>query len=127
MKNKENRERNILKRVFLSELEVKTLERRMKESRSPNFSSYARRHLLAPVVVNVDMETLNQVVFQLNRIGNNLNQIAKIANQNKSISAETIEEVSKVCSGLDRYVKRNIKTMARKIETDYATALKEKN
>lgn len=122
----ENRDRTIQKKFYLSEIENRMLERLMAEAKSPNFSSYARKRLLVPVVVNVDTDSFNQMVFQLNRIGNNLNQIAKVANQTKDINPQTLDDVVNLCKGLDRYVKRSMKAALEKLEEDYQEALEEK-
>ncbi|KXT71870.1 Orf 9 protein [Streptococcus sp. DD10] len=106
----ENRDRPILKRVFFSEIEIRILERLMAEAKSPNFSSYARKHLLVPTVINIDTNGFEQMTYQLNRIGNNVNQLAKVANKNQRIDREQIEELQKMLRGLDRYVKRTMKS-----------------
>lgn len=114
----ENRERAIQKKVRFSEIEIRMLDRLMAEAKSPSFSSYARRRLLTPVIVNVDTDGFNQMVFQLNRIGNNLNQIAKVAHQTKTVDSEMLDDVVSLCKSLDRYVKRSMKNGLQKIEEE---------
>ncbi|HEM3674631.1 TPA: plasmid mobilization relaxosome protein MobC [Streptococcus suis] len=79
----ENRYRPNLKIVFLSDQELATLNDRIGQSGCKNFSAYARKVLLNPNMTFLTIETSNYegLVFELKRIGNNLNQIARTVNQ----------------------------------------------
>ena len=46
MDNKANRQRNIQKKFFVSELENKIIEKNMREANLQNFSTYARKSCL---------------------------------------------------------------------------------
>ena len=80
------RYRTNLKKVFLTDSELHQLNERIAKSNCQNFSVYARRVLLNPnmsfVIINTD--TYDRLVFELRRIGNNINQIAKHLNENKN-------------------------------------------
>ncbi len=73
------RYRTNLKKVFLTDPELHQLNERIAKSNCQNFSVYARKVLLNPnmsfVMINTD--TYDQLVFELRRIGNNINQIAR--------------------------------------------------
>lgn len=80
----ENRYRTNLKKVFLTDQELATLNDRIGQSGCKNFSAYARKVLLNPNMTFLTIDTSNyeELVFELKRIGNNLNQIARTVNFN---------------------------------------------
>ena len=74
----ENRYRNNLKKVFLSDSELGQLKHCIDQSGCQSFSEYARRTLLDPGMnfITIDTTGYQDLVFELKRIGNNINQIA---------------------------------------------------
>ena len=78
----ENRYRTNLKKVFLTDQELATLHDHIGQSRYKNFSAYARKVLLNPNMTFLIIDTSNyeDLVFELRRIGNNINQIARAIN-----------------------------------------------
>ncbi|HEL1934601.1 TPA: plasmid mobilization relaxosome protein MobC [Streptococcus suis] len=79
----ENRYRTNLKKVFLTDQELATLNDRIGQSGCKNFSAYARKVLLNPnmTFLTIDTSNYDDLVFELKRIGNNINQIARTVNQ----------------------------------------------
>jgi len=77
------RYRTNLKKVFLTDPELHQLNERIAKSTCQNFSVYARKVLLNPNMTFLTIDTSNyeDLVFELKRIGNNLNQIARTVNQ----------------------------------------------
>ena len=47
------------------------------------------------VIKNYDMKQFNHLIMSFNRIGNELNQIAKVANSTQSVYAKDIEDMKK--------------------------------
>ena len=96
------RYRTNLKKVFLTDLELNQLNDRITKSHCQNFSVYARKVLLNPnmAFVTINTDTYEQLVFELRRIGNNINQIASAINQSHLISQEQLQELSKGVSEL---------------------------
>ena len=86
----ENRYRTNLKKVFLTDQELANLNNHISQSSCQNFSSYARKVLLNPNMTFLTIDTSNyqDLVFELRRIGNNINQIAKTVNQTKLLTVE---------------------------------------
>lgn len=82
------RYRTNLKKVFLTDSELHQLNERIAKSNCQNFSVYARKVLLNPNMsfVTINTDTYEQLVFELRRIGNNINQIARAINQSHLIS-----------------------------------------
>lgn len=86
----ENRYRTNLKKVFLTDQELANLNNHISQSSCQNFSAYARKVLLNPNMTFLTIDTSNyqDLVFELRRIGNNINQIAKTVNQTKLLTVE---------------------------------------
>ena len=97
--------------------EWKIIEKKIEQSESGCFSTYARKMLIdgqIMIISRYELEAIKELSIELNRIGNNINQIARIANStNKVFKAETVEvlERQKEISRLLGQIKdrRNIK------------------
>ena len=64
----------------------------------------------------VDYGGLYDVATQISRLGNNVNQIAKVANETKSISPEQIEQVITLLQEIKKIANDEIKNSARIIK-----------
>ncbi|MDG3145724.1 MobC family plasmid mobilization relaxosome protein [Streptococcus suis] len=100
----ENRYRTNLKKVFLTDQELMTLNDRICQSRCKNFSQYARRVLLNPNMTFLTIDTTNyqELIFELKRIGNNINQIARTVNQTHIL---TPTDRANLCQGISQLIK----------------------
>ena len=100
----ENRYRTNLKKVFLTDQELATLNDCIGQSRCKNFSQYARRVLLNPNMTFLTIDTSNyqELVLELRRIGNNINQIARTVNQ---IHILTPTDRANLCQGISQLIK----------------------
>lgn len=107
----ENRYRTNLKKVFLTDQELATLNHRIRQSKCQNFSAYARKVLLNPnmTFLNIDTSNYEELVFELRRIGNNINQIARTVNQTKILSQADSENL-----------KQGIKQLISEVEKEFA-------
>ena len=93
MSNRINRTRQKRREVCLTEEENELLKKRINDSPYDNFQNYARHMLLAGAIHYVDYSELQQLKWEVNKIGNNINQIAKLANQFEEISQEDIDDL----------------------------------
>ncbi|HEL1620320.1 TPA: MobC family plasmid mobilization relaxosome protein [Streptococcus suis] len=113
----EYRYRTNLKKVFLTDSELKQLNNRIAESRSKNFSEYARKVLLNPNMTFLTIDTSNykELVFELRRIGNNINQITRAINQSHLISQEQLkslsQEIDEMISEVEKEFHMNVKAL----------------
>ncbi|MFU2164700.1 MobC family plasmid mobilization relaxosome protein [Streptococcus pluranimalium] len=100
----ENRYRTNLKKVFLTDQELTNLNDRIAQSRCKNFSQYARRVLLNPNMTFLTIDTTNyqELIFELKRIGNNINQIARTVNQPHIL---TPTDRANLCQGISQLIK----------------------
>ncbi|WP_044685248.1 MobC family plasmid mobilization relaxosome protein, partial [Streptococcus suis] len=90
---------------------------RIDKSHCQNFSVYARKVLLNPNMsfVTINTDTYDQLVFELRRIGNNINQIARAINQSHLISQEQLQELSKGVSELITGVEKEFQVEVKRL------------
>ena len=89
------RERTIMLRLMVTEEEAEQIRAKMEQVGTDNFSRYARKMLLDGYVVHLDFTELKEVSASLGQIARNLYQIAKRANETRSIYADDLEDVRK--------------------------------
>ena len=113
----EHRYRINLKKVFLSDIELIQLNRNIDQSSCQSFSEYARRTLLDPGMnfITIDTNGYQDLVFELKRIGNNINQIARSVNQSQLISSEELQELKKGIAELIKEVEKEFTIQAQKL------------
>lgn len=90
---KEKRKRNIEMKVRFTQKEYEQVRHAMKQMQAPTFQYYAKNQLVQGKVVQIDFSELKNLRVAVNRIGGNINQIAKHANENQTISSEELEQV----------------------------------
>ncbi|HEU8168395.1 TPA: MobC family plasmid mobilization relaxosome protein [Streptococcus pneumoniae] len=114
----EHRYRINLKKVFLSDIELNQLNRNIDQSSCQSFSEYARRTLLDPGMnfITIDTNGYQDLVFELKRIGNNINQIARSVNQSQLISSEELQELKKGIAELIKEVEKEFTIQAQKLK-----------
>ena len=113
----EHRYRINLKKVFLSDIELNQLNRNIDQSSCQSLSEYARRTLLDPGMnfITIDTNGYQDLVFELKRIGNNINQIARSVNQSQLISSEELQELKKGIAELIKEVEKEFTIQAQKL------------
>lgn len=57
--------------------------------------TFIREMSVQGVIKNYDMKQFNHLIMSFNRIGNELNQIAKVVNSTQSVYAKDIEDMKK--------------------------------
>ena len=86
-----NRTHQILFRV--TEEEYKIIRRKMIMSRMRNREAFIRKMLIEGVIINVDTAPLENIFYEMHKIGTNINQIAKVANTNGTVSRAELENL----------------------------------
>ncbi|HEW3903988.1 TPA: MobC family plasmid mobilization relaxosome protein [Streptococcus pneumoniae] len=114
----EHRYRTNLKKVFLSDSELNQLNINIDQSGCKSFSEYARRTLLDPGMnfITIDTNGYQDLVFELKRIVNNINQIARSVNQSQLISGEELQELKKGIGELIKEVDKEFNLQAQKLK-----------
>lgn len=92
LKKSENRKRYVQRLIRLTPSENEQIKRIMTEYDMPSFQFYAKNMLCQGRVVKIDFSELKNLRIAINRIGGNINQIAKHANENGEISVAEFKE-----------------------------------
>ena len=90
-----NRSRNVRLQITATEEEAALIRARMAEMGVVNMGAYARKMMLDGCHVTLDLTDIREMTAQLSRIGNNINQIAKRANETRSIYASDFEDLKR--------------------------------
>ncbi|SJZ45709.1 mobilisation protein (MobC) [Pilibacter termitis] len=90
MQNPEKRKRPLQKKIRFSPEEIMYINKKIKESPYKNFQNFARIMLLTGEVKFINYSELETLNYEVNRIGNNINQMAKLAHQFEEIAEEDI-------------------------------------
>ena len=109
MSEKQNRARKKKRTFRLTEEENEFLKERINDSPYDNFQNYARHMLLAGKIHYVDYSELQQLKWEVNKIGNNINQMAKLANQFEEISQDDIDELLDLIHQVEWLVSNKLK------------------
>lgn len=102
-----NRKRNIQLHFMVDEQERKVMEEKMKIIGTDNLGTYLRRMAIYGYMIELDMQPLNRLTVELSRIGNNLNQLTKRANETGNIYFDDIEvlqtEIKKIKEDIRKF------------------------
>lgn len=90
---KPKRRRDIHFHFCLSEEEAALIHERMADAGVTGMGAYIRKMTLEGYHINVDLSEVRELVALLRRCSNNLNQIAKRANETRSIYAADVEDL----------------------------------
>ena len=91
-----NRTRNIVLRVPVTVEERAMVERKMQQMGTGCFSVYARKMLIDGYVIRLDHSDVKALTAELQKIGTNINQIARRVNATGTIYAQDIEGIKGV-------------------------------
>ena len=97
-----NRTRNIVLRVPVTQEERALIQQKMAQLHTKNFSAYARKMLIDGYIVHMDTSDIRAQTAELQKIGVNVNQIAKRVNSTGSVYQEDIEEIKGVLAEIWR-------------------------
>ena len=93
MQKRENRKRYIQKLIRLTPEENRQIKTAMAQMGVPSFQYYAKNQLVQGKVVQIDFSELKDLRVAINRVGTNINQIAKHANENQGVMPEEVAQV----------------------------------
>ena len=108
MAKKYNLKRPIEKKVRFRDEEWEYIKVKIKKSPFKNFQNFARLLIITGEIKNVDYSQLIGLNQEVARVGNNINQMARLANQFKEISPEDIQYLIKEVEALKGMVRENI-------------------
>ena len=88
-----NRKRSVHLHLWANEEEAALIHERMAATCITSFGAFARKMLIDGYHVNLDLTDVREMVRLLSNATNNINQIAKRANETRSIYAADVEEI----------------------------------
>ena len=91
-----NRVRNIVLRVPVTAQEREMIELKMQQMGTRCFSVYALKMLIDGYVIKIDYSDIKAITAELQKIGTNINQIARRVNATGTIYAQDIEDIKGV-------------------------------
>ena len=102
------RTRNVTMTVRATQEEKDFIMAKIKKSGSGTFNTYALLMLTIGEVKNVDLTHYRELAKEVNRIGANINQIAKFANANGGIYPQEIAELQERMNEIWRLLKSSL-------------------
>lgn len=103
----EKRYREIQRKMRVTPRENELIKERMELNGFKNFNTYARYMLLTGEVVTVDYSELIKLRMEINRIGTNINQLAKYVNTNEEITLENFQNLQDSLAEVKRLMDDN--------------------
>lgn len=125
MAETKQRRRNIQKLIRLNPDEERQIKKRMEKAGVKTFQNYARKMLLLGSVVTIDFSELIGVKQEINRIGVNINQIAKYVNVSEEVTQEELQALKNSLSEINDLITSKMKE-TRKVESQFKDKDKEK-
>lgn len=102
----ENRKRNVQIIIRVTEEERALIEEKMQQIPTLNLSAYARKILIDGYIITLDLQEVKGHTAQLQKIGANVDQIAKRINETGRIYADDIDEIKRVMEEVWRLERR---------------------
>jgi len=87
------RARNVSLTFRVTENEREIIEDRMKQTGITNMRAYLLKMAIDGYILQVDLSDIKELIFLLRNATNNINQIAKRANETRNIYETDIEEI----------------------------------
>ena len=88
-----NRKRQIVLRVPVTPEERALIQQKMAQLGTRNFSAYARKMLIDGYIVHMDTSDIRAQTAELQKIGVNVNQIARRINSTGAVHAQDVEDI----------------------------------
>ena len=88
-----NRTRPLILRVPVNEQERELIEQKMKLIPTKNFAAYARKMLIDGYIIHMDTSDIRAQTAELQKIGVNVNQIARRINSTGAVYAQDVEDI----------------------------------
>lgn len=108
-----NRKRGVMLAARVSEEERDLIARRMEQAGVRSLRAYLLKMAVDGYVVNLDLSDVREMVSLLRRCSNNLNQIARRANETRNIYAADIQDLLEHYDRLWEQASRILRGLAR--------------
>ena len=108
-----NRKRNIQLHFMVTQEERNIIDEKMEQLGTNNVGAYLRKMAIDGFIVNLDLSPVRELVSLLRRSSNNINQIAKLANETRNVAIQEIEGIrehqSEIWDKLDKLLSLFVK------------------
>jgi len=111
----QNRTRNVQLIVCVTPEERQLIQKKMEQFGTDIFSRYARKMLIDGYVIHLDLSDFQKLSSEINAIGVNVNQIAKVINESRSIYGNDIIQVKELVNEAWRLQKSFLSELLSKI------------
>ena len=108
-----NREREKHLQLYVSEEEYEVIKANMAQVGTTNFSLYARKMLLDGYIIKNDFSQIKALTRELANLARSINQIAKRANETRSIYEQDIIDLQIFYADVKRKVSERLVKMIR--------------
>ena len=108
------RNRYIEKKIRLRPDENNYIKNKMDNAGRKNFNAFALEMLIQGQVNIVDFKSLSDLKIAIDRVGKNINQIAKKANETGDVSKSDIDETKKLLKEIETVVYQSIQSEYKK-------------
>lgn len=102
----ENRKRSVQIIIRVTAEERALIEEKMKQIPTINLSAYARKMLIDGYIIILDLQEIKGHTAQLQKIGVNINQIAKRINETGRIYSDDMDELKRLMEEVWRLERR---------------------
>lgn len=109
----QGRKRDVHFHFWANEEEAALIRERMAATGIASFGAFARKMLIDGLHINLDLTDVREMVRLLGNATNNINQIAKRANETRSIYAEDVEDLRRQYGSLWEAADRILKGLAK--------------
>ena len=111
-----NRKRKIQKKIYLDENENELIRRKMEKANKKNFGAFAREILLTGEINLINFDEIKKLRYELNRIGNNINQIVKRANEDGKVEKSKLVEILKFQNQLEEEINKLLNEKIKRVK-----------
>ena len=108
------RERYVQKIIRLTPTENNYIKNKMDNAGRKNFTAFALEMLIQGQVNIVDFKSLSDLKIEIDRVGKNINQIAKKVNETGDVSKSDIDETKKLLKEIETVVYQSIQSEYKK-------------
>ncbi|CAK1228995.1 MobC family plasmid mobilization relaxosome protein [Fructobacillus fructosus] len=108
------RYRTVQKKIRLTEKENDVLNKKIEKSGCETFQSFAFMMLFDGEVFFQDFSELNQLNYEIGKLGNNINQLARAANIYKQVSPDDVQELTDELERLRELIEEKLNNLTRR-------------
>ena len=111
----QNRTRNEQLIVRVTPEERQLIQKKMRQYGTGNFNAYARKMLIDGYVIHLDLSDFQRLSAEVNAVGTNINQIAKVANATGRVYENDIAEAKERIEEIWQLLKSYLSELLSKI------------